>query len=347
MKQKDRMLAAILQEIDIQKDYLEKERIETIYLGGGTPSLLEKEEVLDIINTIKKYHEVADDVEVTLEANPDDLTIEKIKDFAATPINRFSIGVQSFFDEDLQFMNRAHNASEAKSAILLAQEMGFHDISIDLIYGSPSTTNEMWQKNLDIAFSLNIPHISSYCLTVEPNTALDHFIKAGKAKAVDEEKSEQQFNMLLNAAKNNGFEHYEISNFSKPNRYSRHNTAYWQGIKYLGIGPSAHSFNGVSRQWNIANNAQYIKFILEENQLFFEVENLSKSDRYNEYIMISLRTQWGCDFQKIDTDFQAYFLEKITPFVDRNKMIKKGNYYTLHPNAKFLADGIAAELFWV
>ncbi|MGK0389066.1 MAG: oxygen-independent coproporphyrinogen-3 oxidase [Maribacter sp.] len=347
MKQKDKMLSAILQEIEIQKAYLENERIETIYLGGGTPSLLEKEEVLNIIDTIKKYHEVTDDAEITLEANPDDLTAEKVIDFAATPINRFSIGVQSFFDEDLTFMNRAHNADEAKSAILLAQKMGFHDISIDLIYGSPSTTNEMWQKNLDIAFSLNIPHISSYCLTVEPNTALDHFIKSGKAKAVDEEKSEQQFNMLLNAAKNNGFEHYEISNFSKPNRYSKHNTAYWQGKKYLGIGPSAHSFNGESRQWNIANNAQYIKFILEENQLFFEVENLSLIDRYNEYIMISLRTQWGCDFQKINPDFQSYFLEKVTPFIDNDKIIKKGNFYTLNPTAKFLADGIAADLFWV
>ena len=341
------MLSAILQEIEIQKDYLENERIETIYLGGGTPSLLEKEEVLNIIDTIKKHHKVADDAEITLEANPDDLTAEKIIDFAATPINRFSIGVQSFFDEDLTFMNRAHNSDEAKSAILLAQKMGFHDISIDLIYGSPSTTNEMWQKNLDIAFSLNIPHISSYCLTVEPNTALDHFIKSGKAKAVDEEKSAQQFNMLLNAAKNNDFEHYEISNFSKKDRYSKHNTAYWQGKKYLGIGPSAHSFNGESRQWNIANNAQYIKFILEENQLFFEIENLSLADQYNEYIMISLRTQWGCDFNKINTDFQAYFLEKVAPFIDHNKIIKKDHFYTLNPTAKFLADGIASDLFWV
>jgi oxygen-independent coproporphyrinogen-3 oxidase len=347
MKQKDKMLSAILQEIEIQKDYLEHERIETIYLGGGTPSLLEKDEVLNIIDAIKKHHEVTDDAEITLEANPDDLTAEKVIDFAATPINRFSIGVQSFFDEDLTFMNRAHNADEAKNAILLAQEMGFHDISIDLIYGSPSTTNEMWQQNLDIAFSLNIPHISSYCLTVEPNTALDHFIKAGKAKAVDEEKSEQQFNMLLNAAKNNGFEHYEISNFSKPNRYSKHNTAYWQGKKYLGVGPSAHSFNGKTRQWNIANNAQYIKFILEENQLFFEVENLSLADQYNEYIMISLRTQWGCDFNKIHPDFQSYFLEKVTPFIDNDKIIKKGNFYYLNPTAKFLADGIASDLFWV
>lgn len=341
------MLDAIVQEIEFHQDYLDGELIETIYFGGGTPSLLEQEEVISIVERIREFHQISPHAEITLEANPDDLTAEKIKAFSKTPINRFSIGIQSFFDEDLIFMNRAHNAKEAIDSIRTAQSFGFNDISMDLIYGANTTTDEMWQKNLDIAFSLDIPHISSYCLTVEPDTALGHFVKSGKVKPMDEQKAARQFNMLMAAAQKHGFEHYEISNFSKPNRYSKHNTAYWQGKKYLGIGPSAHSFNGKARQWNIANNAQYIKSILQEGKPFFELETLTPQDRYNEYVMTALRTQWGCDIRQIDARYLDYFLEKSKIFMLRNHMLRNGDFFQLTPEGKFLADGIAAEMFWV
>ena len=347
LKSKDRMLDAISKEIEFHKDYLEGELIETIYFGGGTPSLLENEEIISIIERIQQFHQVSPNAEVTLEANPDDLTEAKVKAFSETPINRLSIGIQSFFDEDLSFMNRAHDAKEAINSILIAQSFGFKDISIDLIYGANTTTDDMWQKNLDTAFSLDIPHISSYCLTVEPDTALGHFVKSGKVKPMDEQKAARQFNMLMAAAQKHGFEHYEISNFSKPNRYSKHNTAYWQGKKYLGIGPSAHSFNGESRQWNIANNARYMEFILQEGQPFFEIEILSSQDRYNEYVMTSLRTKWGCNIHQIDALYQDYFLEKSKAFILRNHMIRNGDFFQLTAEGKFLADGIASEMFWV
>ncbi len=340
------MLDAIAKEIKMQSDYLESEVIDTIYFGGGTPSILDTEEINTILNLIRATYEWGKQPEITLEANPDDLSAEKIDALAKTPINRLSIGIQSFFNEDLQFMNRAHNAEEATQCIQLSQQAGFHDISIDLIYGAPTTSHDMWKRNLEKAFSFGIPHISSYCLTVEPQTALHHFVKSGRAQPVDEAKAEEQFHMLVQSAKDHGYEHYEISNFAQPQRYSKHNTAYWQGKKYLGIGPSAHSFNGISRQWNISNNATYLKNI-NDDQPHFEVEELSDQDRYNEYVMTSLRTQWGCRIDSISEPFREYFLKRIQNHIQNGQIIKKEDAYIIAPSSRFLSDGIAADLFYV
>ncbi len=339
------MLAAIKKELEWQKDFL-GETVETIYFGGGTPSVLEQGEIENLLEQIYRQYRVADHPEITLEANPDDLTEEKVKALAQAGINRLSIGIQSFFDVDLEYMNRAHNAEEAKKCVRLAQAAGIHDISIDLIYGSPTTAMEMWEENMNQAFALDVPHISCYCLTVEPNTALDHFVKKGKAQPVDEAKASAQFSRLMERAGEEGFEHYEISNFAKPNRYSKHNTAYWRGKKYLGIGPSAHSYNGQDRQWNVAHNAQYIKSI-QAGEIPFEKETLSDMDRYNEYVMISLRTQWGCDIGRIPAMFRDYFLEKVQIFLKEESMKVQDERYVLTSKGKHLADGIASDLFWI
>ncbi len=348
LRMKEQMLEAIIKELDLQKNYLDGEKIETIYLGGGTPSLLSAKEVMGLWDAIHQHYAVEENFEFTLEANPDDLNKEKLHAFSKhTPINRLSIGIQSFFDADLKFMNRAHSADEAKRSISQAQAFGFHDISIDLIYGSPTTTHDMWDKNLERTFSLGIPHISSYCMTVEPGTALDHFVKKGRVAAVDEEKSAIQFKMLMDSSKDKGYEHYEISNFSLPGRYSRHNTSYWQRKKYLGIGPSAHSFNGHSRQWNIPNNAKYMNSISNENKVNAEKEILSSSDRYNEYIMTSLRTQWGVDIHQLSKKYKNYFIDKSSSFVSSNHILQKESHYHLSQEGKLIADKIAMELFFI
>ncbi|MEL6944240.1 MAG: coproporphyrinogen-III oxidase family protein, partial [Bacteroidota bacterium] len=265
-----------------------------------------------------------------------------------TPINRLSIGIQSFAEEDLRAMNRAHNAEEAKKCILWAKEIGFDNLTIDLIYGSPTTSDTVWEKNLEQAIAFDIPHISSYCLTVEPQTALDHFVRTGKAKPVDEEQANRQFEFLIQYLQSNGFVHYEISNFAKPNCFARHNSNYWKGIPYLGIGPSAHSFNGESRQWNIAHNAKYLK-ALGAGELAFELENLTLEQRYNEYVMVGLRTIWGCDLKQIQAfgkEYEQHFLDKAKPFLKEGKLLKKGENYSLSMSGKHLADGIAMELFY-
>lgn len=343
------MVATMLRELELQKDYLEGEEIETIYFGGGTPSLLDESDLDLIFNKINGLFSISTNQspipEVTLEANPDDLSKEKIKVFKNTIINRFSIGVQSFFEEDLKFMNRAHNAQEAEICIKNVQEAGFENLTIDLIYGSPTTSDLNWQKNIEKTLAFNIPHVSCYCLTVEPNTALDHFVKKGKVKPVDEEQAERQFNYLIKKLNNGNFDHYEISNFGKKGFYSKHNSNYWKGKKYLGIGPSAHSFNGKSRQWNIANNAKYMQSI-KENKLNFELETLTPAQQYNEYIMTALRTMWGIDFLKIKKlNTEKYFLKNVEKLIQQNLIVKKNDHYLLSKNAKFLADGIAAELF--
>jgi len=254
LKNKKPFLKALLKESELRRNYLGNEKIQTIYFGGGTPSLLTKDEILFIIDELHKYHEIEPAAEITLEANPDDLSIEKIKELKQTPVNRLSIGIQSFFDEDLKFMNRTHNAEEAVSSVKASQDEGFENITIDLIYGTPTLTNENWEQNLSRALSLNVPHVSCYELTVEPNTALHSFIKKGKIGPLDEQKTAMQFEMVMNRMKAENFIHYEISNFCKEGFYSRHNSNYWSRKKYLGLGPSAHSYNGTSRQWNIANN---------------------------------------------------------------------------------------------
>jgi oxygen-independent coproporphyrinogen-3 oxidase len=341
------MLNAILKEIELQKSYLQNDNIQTIYFGGGTPSLLSSDEILRVLDEVQRFHHINSDAEITLEANPDDLTPAKINALRQTPINRFSIGVQSFHESDLKFMNRAHNDAEALGCIKNAQNAGFENLTIDLIYGTPTMNDDLWKANLDIAFELNIPHISSYALTVEPNTALDHFVKKGKVQPVDDEQAARQFLMLMENMEQNGFDHYEISNFAKPNHYAVHNSNYWKGKSYLGLGPSAHSFNGHSRQWNIANNAKYIKSI-QADKVPFEVEKLSISDQYNEYIMTGLRTIWGVDLSKVQTFGESYknlFLSKIPIFIQKGLAKQNGHQYALTKMGRLQADGIASELF--
>ncbi|MEM8528095.1 MAG: radical SAM family heme chaperone HemW [Bacteroidota bacterium] len=348
LKYKSEMVNAICQEIELQKDYLQGAPLETIYFGGGTPSLLSQAELEQIFERINRFHSVVEQPEITLEANPDDLSRTKLQELAASPINRLSIGIQSFAEADLQAMNRAHNAEEAKNCILWAKEMGFENLTIDLIYGSPTTSDAIWEKNLEQAIAFDIPHISSYCLTVEPQTALDYFVRVGKAQPIDEAQANRQFEFLIQYLQCNGFVHYEISNFAKPNSFACHNSNYWKGVPYLGIGPSAHSFNGESRQWNIAHNAKYLK-ALQEDGIAFEQEILTSEQRYNEYVMTGLRTIWGCDLKEIRSfgaAYETHFLKAIHPFLADEKVLRNGENYVLSTSGKHLADGIAMELFF-
>ena len=344
------LLAAIHQEIILRKGYLGNVPINTIYFGGGTPSILPVEEIKKLLGAIYANFEVADDAEITLEANPDDLTKEKLLALKAAGINRLSIGIQSFREEDLKFMNRAHNAVEAEQCVKYAHEAGFDNISIDLIYGTPSMDENAWIENLQKAIALKVPHLSAYCLTVEPKTALDSFVKKGTAPPIDEALAERHFQLLLQHTAQAGYEHYEISNFALPNHYSRHNTSYWTGAHYLGLGPSAHSFNGTHRQWNVANNPQYIKAVTA-NAPFSEEEELSIADQYNEYLMTSLRTMWGADLELIEKRFGEEYLEQleedILPALLTGYIEKKGNHLILSASGKFLADGIISDLFEV
>ncbi len=342
------MLAAILKEISLSQKYLDGENIETIYFGGGTPSILEAADIQRIIDEVARFYQVEKKAEITIEANPDDLTTEKINAFRQTDVNRFSIGIQSFFDADLHYMNRAHDANEALTCVKKTQDAGFENLTIDLIYGTPTMSNEQWLENIDIALSLNVPHLSCYCLTVEPKTALDKLVKKGKALTVDDEQAIWQFETLIQQMENAGFDHYEISNFGKPNFYARHNSNYWLGAKYLGLGPSAHSFDGMNRRHNIANNALYIKS-LEENNIPFEEEILSQEQRYNEYVMISLRTIWGTDIKKIKFFGESYFIyfsKKILEFIKNDYVFQQENIFRLTPKGKLMADFIAMELFF-
>ena len=344
------MLLAILNELQLRKNELEREQIETIYFGGGTPSLLTSKEVAAIFKVIYNNYTVIANPEITLEANPDDLSETKIKQLANSPINRLSIGIQSFFEDDLRFMNRAHTAEESKKCITTAIRH-FDNITIDLIYGVPNMSAKKWKENLKIAFDFGVPHISSYALTVEKNTALHNFIKKGKVPPINEQQALEHFNILVSETKKHGFEHYEISNFGKPAYFSKHNTSYWLGKKYIGFGPSAHSFNGKQRSWNIANNAKYIKSI-NNNMLPLEFEDLSVDNRFNEYIMTGLRTIWGVDLHKIENDFGKVYLSDLVQ--NSQQFIKKGLLKTTSENklittkkGKFLADGIASDLFKV
>jgi oxygen-independent coproporphyrinogen-3 oxidase len=348
LKHKDDLLQCIHQEIKLQKSYLENQTVETIYFGGGTPSLLSASEIDQIIDIVHQNIEVSKKPEITLEANPDDLGIEKLKEFKNTNINRLSIGVQSFFDEDLKWMNRAHLAQEAETAIKRAQDYGLENITIDLIYGYPLLSDEKWETNIKKTIEFDIPHISSYGMTVEPQTALASFIHKGKQIAMDEAQSAAQFQILMQELTQNGFEHYEISNFAKPGQYSKHNTNYWRGVHYLGIGPSAHSFNGKSRQWNIANNAKYIQE-LGTKKIPFTLEVLTLENKFNEYIMTSLRTQWGIDLEKIKIDYGLDYKNKLLAFADEhindNLLALADEKLKLTTKGKLFADKIAADLF--
>lgn len=342
------MIEAILIELELQQDYLGGAAIQSVYFGGGTPSLLDISELEQIFEKINRLHQVAPDAEITLEANPDDLTPEKLRDLKNyTPVNRLSIGIQSFADADLRWMNRAHTSAHARASLDDALSIGFHDLTIDLIYGSPTTPDEQWAENLRLAFEYGIPHLSCYCLTVEEGTALGTFVRRGQQAPMDEERAARQFEMLMESVAAKGYEHYEISNFALPGRYARHNTNYWRSESYLGVGPSAHSFDGLSRQWNVANNAQYINQ-LSEGKVPFEREVLTPVQRYNEYVMTSLRTMWGTDLEKIramDTAFAKHFETEAQSFLEIGVLEQDGQTFRLSRAGKLLADRVAMELF--
>lgn len=347
IKRKDELVEALFKELEMQTSYLEDDLVESVYFGGGTPSLLEPQTIQKLCEQIDRLYQLSPTAEITLEANPDDLSAAYLQELSQTPVNRLSIGIQSFTDEDLQYMNRAHNAGEALDCLKHALTYGFENYSIDLIYGTPTMTDEQWTSNLETVFELNVPHISCYALTVEPDTALHHFIENKKVVPVDDAHSARHFQLLVSAMERAGYEQYEISNFCKDETYSKHNTAYWKGKTYLGIGPAAHSFNGESRQWNISNNPRYIKSI-NEGIVPFEIEHLSEADRYNEYIMTALRTKWGVDLQQLINfgyRVQDRFLSEAQPFIDRGQLTQNGNRVTLTRKGMFLSDGIISDLF--
>ncbi|MCD8421932.1 radical SAM family heme chaperone HemW [Tenacibaculum finnmarkense genomovar ulcerans] len=347
LKKKDELISCLITELEIRKNELQNELIETIYFGGGTPSLLSSEEIKSLLNTVYQHYKVIENPEITLEANPDDLSEEKILELANSPINRLSIGVQSFFEEDLKSMNRAHNSKEAKECLSIVTRY-FDNITVDLIYGVPDMSNERWKENLQIAFDFGVNHISSYALTVEPKTVLDSFVKNGKYPEPDETEAKEHFDILVAETAKNGFVHYEISNFGKPAYFSKHNTSYWLGKKYIGIGPSAHSFSKTHRSWNVANNAKYIKE-LQEGKLPNEQEELSEEDQFNEYLMTGLRTIWGVSLAEIQANFKACFKEDLLKsskkFIAEGLLIIENNTLKTTPKGKFLADGLASELF--
>ncbi|WP_261509832.1 radical SAM family heme chaperone HemW [Chryseobacterium paludis] len=351
LQSKDEVLSAIKKEIFLRKDELQNKTLQSLYFGGGTPSILSGDEINSIVDEALKYYSFAKDIEVTLEANPDDLDKNFLRDLSRSPVNRLSIGTQSFFDEDLKLMNRAHNASEAEGSIKRAQDFGFENLSIDLIYGSPTSNLEIWKENLNKTIALEVPHISSYALTVEPKTALNDWILKGKVSKPKEEEQNKEFYYLSDFLKDNGFDHYEVSNFAKPGFYSRHNSAYWKYKEYLGIGPSAHSYNGSDiRSWNVANNQIYIKK-LNSNTLAKETEILSQEDQFNEMIMIGLRTIWGVDLNSMKTKFSDEILQKfqneIKQKIADGILIIENSHLKIPEKHWFMADGVASDLFLV
>jgi oxygen-independent coproporphyrinogen III oxidase len=347
LRYKNEFVTALLKEIELQADYLTGDTVETIYFGGGTPSLLHKEEVLSIIQKIKTLFIVSGDAEITLETNPDDITAENLTGWKQAGINRLSIGIQSFFEEDLQWMNRAHTAKQSIEALQLVVQQ-FNNITIDLIYGTPGLTNEKWKQNVDTAIALNIPHISCYALTVEPKTPLDKMIRLKRSADINPDKQSEQFLLLMEWMHKAGYEHYEISNFAKPGWRSRHNSSYWQGKKYVGLGPSAHSFNGIERKWNVANNNTYIESIMKEI-IPAERELLTTTQQLNEYIMTSLRTMEGIDLTLLQLKYgvqENEILLKAKRYTESRLAVVQGNCLRLTNEGKLLADGIAADLFY-
>ena len=371
MKKKDEMVIALAKEIRMRKSEFKDEIIETIYLGGGTPSVLTTTEIQFLIDAVYENYSVSENPEITLEANPDDLSKERIMELSNSPINRLSIGVQSFFEDDLAMMNRAHNSVEARKCLKEATKY-FDNISLDLIYGIPDPSqngeqakqmsNEKWKQNIETALSFGVPHISSYALTVEPKTALNKLIQTGKIAKPNDDLAQEHFQILVETLEENGFIHYELSNFGKENYFSKNNSAYWLGKKYTGIGPSAHSYNGISRSWNVSNNTIYLKS-LEENKLPNETEILSKTDRYNEYIMTGLRTIWGVSLDRILAEFGSEYLDYL--YIQAEKHIKSNvieivtssdfafgrnrieKILRTTKKGKFLTDGIASDLFFI
>ena len=348
LKKKEALVAMMAREMAMRNHWMgEQTVIETIYFGGGTPSLLTIPELLFLIETIYQHFKLVDQPEITLEANPDDLTPDYLHALAQTPVNRLSIGVQSFFEEGFRLMNRAHNAQEALACLQLATTL-FDNITLDLIYGIPGLTHEKWLANIQTALDLGVPHISSYALTVEPKTALHSFVQKGIVPNPDDDQAQEQFLLLIDQLEAAGFVHYELSNFGKEGYFSKNNSAYWLGKPYLGIGPAAHSFNGTQRGWNISNNTKYIQ-ALEAHELPIELETLSLTDRYNEYVMTGLRTIWGVDLHRLETEFgprfKTYFLQQAEVHLEDHLLFIDGDIVRATRKGKFLSDGIASDLF--
>ena len=347
LKKKDAMVLALAKEIELRKSEFQDEIVETIYFGGGTPSILAIEDLRFLIGEVFRNYNISENPEITLEANPDDLSKDRIIELSKSRINRLSIGIQSFFEDDLKLMNRAHNSEEARSCLEFASNY-FDNISIDLIYGIPRMSNEKWLQNIETALSYNIPHISSYALTVEPKTALHSFIHKGIIQQPDEDVALEHFQILVDKLAEHDFIHYELSNFAKENYFSKNNSSYWLGKKYIGIGPSAHSFDGEKRAWNVSNNALYLKAI-EENILPIEWEVLSKIDRYNEYIMTGLRTVWGISLDRIEKEFGKKYLDYLNQqaekYIEDHLLFVDENILRTTRKGKFLSDGIASDLF--
>ena len=347
LKKKDEMVFALAKEMVLRATEFKDEVVETIYFGGGTPSILEIDDLRFLIDEVYRNYTVAENPEITVEANPDDLTETRIIELSQSKINRLSIGIQSFFEDDLKFMNRAHNSAEAKKCLEIATQY-FDNISIDLIYGVPNMSNEKWLQNIETALSFNVPHISSYALTVEPKTALHSFIQKGIIPPPDDEVAQKHFHLLVDKLEENEFIHYELSNFGKTTYFSKNNSSYWLGKKYIGIGPSAHSYNGISRSWNISNNTLYLKSI-SENILPSETETLTKTDRYNEYVMTGLRTIWGISLDRIEREFGKTYLDYLNKqsynYIEDHFLFVDDTILRTTKIGKFLSDGIASDLF--
>jgi len=348
LKNKRALLASLLKEIDLRSEFLGRNEITTLYLGGGTPSVLTVKEILILKDKIASYFEFNEGMEFTIEANPDDLNESYLQELKDIGVNRLSVGIQSFNDEELKLMNRSHDAFRARQALQNIKSVGFDDYSIDLIFGMPASSLESWKKNLEEGLAYEAPHYSLYNLTVEPRTALDHMVGKGSIQMLPDEVTAKQFQMSMDYMHQAGYEHYEISNYAKAGRYAKHNTSYWQGETYMGIGPSAHSYKGETRSWNVANNNRYIKMI-ETNVLPEETEILSIEDQYNEYIMTGLRTMWGVDPQHIKAfgeKFYLYFNSLKEEFIRNEKLSLKQAKYVLTKKGKLFADQVASDLFW-
>lgn len=350
MSPKYNYVLAICKEIELRKSYIADEIVDTIYFGGGTPSQLSIEDFNKIFETIYNTFEVSSDAEITMEANPDDLDISYLDSLQALPFNRLSMGVQSFNDDELKFLKRRHSSKRALDVVNTCKSLGYNNISIDLMYGLPNQTMDIWQRNLDKAISLDIQHISSYHLIYEQGTRLYRLFKMGDVKAVDEELSVEMFSLMIDKLGSAGFEHYEISNFARNGLYSRHNSSYWLGKKYLGLGPAAHSFDGDNRAWNIPSISKYIAAI-GEHRLPLEIENLDRNTRYNDFILTGMRTMWGVDLIELErlfgTKLKDYCMKNVQRYIDEGFVYKEANVLKLSRNGIFISDGIMSDMMWV
>lgn len=351
LKLKDRFLEALKAEIVGRKNYLKGENVDTVYFGGGTPSLLGADEIGDLLHLINKHYPVAANAEITLEANPDTLSLEYLENLRNLGINRLSIGIQSFFDSDLQYLSRRHNSSHARQCLDWAKSVGFENISIDLIYGLPTSDTEQWSRNLDIFFNYNLPHLSAYALTLEPNAILTKQIELGKTLPINEDDALRDYEILCQRAKENGYLHYEISNFCQRGMHSKHNASYWFGTPYAGFGPSAHSFDGISRQWNVSSVEKYCSRVSEPvEEPVFEKETLTAEQQYDEYVMLRLRTHWGIDLKwlkrEIGERFSDYCQQQAQPLIAQGRLMQTREFLHLTDRQMLFADGLAEELFW-